>query len=278
MKIITQTEELKKQFHKSSQQIYSEYLGRKVTLDVYTIAYNKKNSEASLLLVNDGQDLPTMNFDQILIDTYLRKTLTPLIIVGIHCGPAREHEYGTAFCANYKNYGDQAGLYTKFIMDELLPSLKYTLSINEFKEKSFAGFSLGALSALDIVWNNAVEFSKVGVFSGSLWWRRKAYDAGYIDQLDKLMHLQIRKGKLYPWLKFYLQCGGEDEAHDRNNNGIIDSIDDTKDLITCLLSKGYSQKNICYVENPHGKHNLDTWAQAFPKFLEWGWHGYEKKI
>jgi predicted alpha/beta superfamily hydrolase len=140
-----------------------------------------------------------------------------------------------------------------------------------FKDKSFAGFSLGALSALDIVWNHAGEFVRAGVFSGSLWWRRKAYEDGYDDEQDRLMHLQIRKGGFAPWLRFFIQCGGLDEAADRNNNGVIDSIDDALDLIVELKAKGYTDTHIQYLELPDGKHDVPTWAEAFPAFLKWGW-------
>ncbi len=43
----------------------------------------------------------------------------------------------------------------------------------------------------------------------------------------------------YRGMKFFFECGTLDEAGDRNNNGIIDSIDDTKDLISALVDKGY---------------------------------------
>ena len=44
------------------------------------------------------------------------------------------------------------------------------------------------------------------------------------------MHKIIRMANA-PWLKFFFECGALDETKDRNNNGIIDSIDDTLDLI-----------------------------------------------
>ena len=40
-------------------------------------------------------------------------------------------------------------------------------------------------------------------------------------------------------MKFYFECGTADESADRNQNGVIDSIDDTKDLISTLIEKGY---------------------------------------
>jgi enterochelin esterase-like enzyme len=63
-----------------------------------------------------------------------------------------------------------------------------------------------------------------------------------------------------------------DETKDRNNNGIIDSIDDTLDLIKELETKGYQrEKDIFYLELPDGHHDVATWGRAMPVFLKWGW-------
>lgn len=252
-------------------EVQSDYLERNVTLDIYLPPQFDSNTKYSLLLVNDGQDLITMQFEQILNELYQKQQIQPIIIVGIHCGVERKLEYGTAYAQDYMQRGSKAGLYTKFIFDECLPWVRKKLNTPVFVDKSMAGFSLGALSALDIVWNYASEFKRVGVFSGSLWWRRKAYDDGYDDEMDRLMHLQVRKGVMHPWLQFYFQCGLLDETADRNENGIIDSIDDTLDIIFELKYKGYSDEHIRYVLIEDGKHDVATWAIAFPDFLKWGW-------
>jgi len=251
-------------------ELYSEFLEREVKLDIYLPADLDPMVQYSLLLINDGQDLLKMPFDKILAGLFEANQIEPIIAVGIHCGADRKMEYGTAYAADFNGRGARAGLYAKFIFDELLPFIRKHLSIASFKDKSFAGFSLGALSALDIVWNHPNQFNKVGVFSGSLWWRRKAYEDGYDDEMDRLMHLQIRKADFYPWIKFFLQCGALDESADRNNNGIIDSIDDTLDLIVELKAKGYTDEHIEYLLLSDGKHDVPTWANAFPAFLKWG--------
>jgi enterochelin esterase-like enzyme len=249
----------------------SIFLERDVLVDVYLPNQIPSTEQLSLLLINDGQDLPKMPFDEMLDELYNNNEITPLMCVGIHCGADRKREYGTAYSADYKGFGNKAGLYTKFIFDELMPFLRKQYHTPSFKEKSFAGFSLGALSALDIAWNHGSEFTKVGVFSGSLWWRRKGYDEGYDDEMDRLMHLQIRTGTFHPWMKFYIQCGALDEKADRNNNGIIDSIDDALDLIVELKAKGYTDEHIAYVLLENGKHDVPTWGSALPNFLRWGW-------
>lgn len=251
--------------------IPSEYLERDVIIDVYMPAAILKNEQISLLLINDGQDLLKMHFDEILDDMFVKDHIVPLICIGIHCGPDRKMEYGTAYSADYKGRGAHAGLYTKFVFDELLPFIRKTYHTPSFKDKSFAGFSLGALSALDIAWNHGSEFSKIGLFSASLWWRRKGYGDGYDDELDRLMHLQIRKGTFYPWLQFFIECGVLDEKADRNKNGVIDSIDDALDLIVELKAKGYTDKHIHYLQLEEGTHDVSTWAKAMPAFLKWGW-------
>lgn len=252
--------------------VYSDYLEREVQIDAYLPKSVQKPEQMSLLLVNDGQDLVAMKFEDILEDLYKAEELKPLMCLGIHCGEERKREYGVSYSSDFKQRGDKAGLYSKFILDELLPYVRKHFNMPHFKEKCYAGFSLGGLSAMDIAWNHSSEFSKVGVFSGSFWWRRKSYDDGYDDELDRLMHLQIRKGKMSPWLQFYIQTGELDEKADRNQNGIIDSIDDALDLVVELKAKGYTEpQHIQYVQLADGKHDVPTWAKAFPDFLKWGW-------
>ena len=250
--------------------ISSEYLERDVIVDVY-LPVMTEPVPLSLLLINDGQDLLTMPFDVMLDELMGRGDIEPVMCVGIHCGPERKMEYGTGYSADYKGRGAKAGLYTKFVFDELLPFIRKKYSMPSFTHKSFAGFSLGALSAMDIVWNQASEFSRVGLFSGSLWWRRKGYADVYNDELDRLMHLQVRKGQFQPWLQFFIECGTADETADRNQNGVIDSIDDALDLIVELKAKGYTDEHIHYLEIAEGTHNVATWAKALPAFLKWGW-------
>ncbi len=251
--------------------IYSQYLEREVIVDAYLPTNVLQPEQMSLLLINDGQDLLKMPFNTMLDELIDTNQIEPIFCIGIHCGNDRRNEYGTAYSADYQGFGAKAGLYNKFIFDELLPFIRKTYNTPSFKDKSFAGFSLGALSALDIVWNNANEFTRIGVFSGSLWWRRKGYDDGYDDEMDRLMHLQIRKGDFYPWLQFFIQTGALDEAADRNNNGIIDSIDDALDLIVELKAKGYTDAHIKYLLLEDGSHDVPTWGKALPDFLRWGW-------
>jgi enterochelin esterase-like enzyme len=256
----------------------SRYLERSVQVDFYLANSPHGRSgmgEAgtSLLLINDGQELGLLGLAGILDELQEGGNLAPLLCAGIYAGPDRKQEYGTACRPDYQGWGARAGDYARFIMEELIPAIRRKYAIDAFKEKAFAGFSLGALSAMDIVWRHPEEFARAGLFSGSFWWRtRDKEDPSYDEQRDRIMHDEVRKGRYYPWLKFFFECGTEDEREDRNGNGIIDSIDDTRDLIAELARKGYdANRDIRYLQIEGGRHEVDTWAKAMPEFLLWGW-------
>ena len=261
-------------------QLESVPLGRTVQVDLYfpAMAVSERlpggpPQEMSLLLINDGQDLERLGLAAMLDELYRHDRITPLLCAGIHAAPDRKMEYGTAATPDYQGWGARAQSYTRFIFDELLPAIRARCPNPDFREKAFAGFSLGALSAMDIVWHHPEEFAKAGLFSGSFWWRTKdKSDPSYNEETDRIMQRQVREGGYYPWLQFFFECGTDDEQEDRNHNGIIDSIDDTQDLIKELTVKGYDpQTAIHYLEIEGGRHDVDTWARAMPVFLEWGW-------
>src|SRR5918993_4197456 len=141
-------------------------LTRTVKIDVYNPTGYKADSSASILLCNDGQDLLTMNFHDLFISLLDKSEIRPVTVVGIHCSDDRMNEYGMASGPDYKGRGSKGSLYHQFVLEELLPHLHNQAGVDRFAEYSYAGFSLGGLSAIDIAWNHPELFSKVGVFSG----------------------------------------------------------------------------------------------------------------
>ena len=254
--------------------IKSDHLHREVKVDFFLPKNVDDPSSMNLLLINDGQDMEVLGLESILTQLYSgNDAIQPVLCAAIHASKDRKKEYGIAGQPDYMGRGSKANLFTLFVMEELIPFIHKTYAIASFKEKAYAGFSLGGLMALDIVWNYPDEFSKAGVFSGSLWWRFVAQEEeDYDDDKHRIMHQQIKNDEYKPGLKFFFQCGNMDEKKDRNNNGIIDSIDDTLDLIKELVAKGYVPgKDIYYLELPDGRHDVPTWGRAMPEFLKWGW-------
>ncbi|WPU97684.1 alpha/beta hydrolase-fold protein [Mucilaginibacter sp. cycad4] len=249
--------------------ITSALLEREVTLTVLKPEDGDIAEPLNLLLLNDGQELESLGLKNTLETLYNTNRLKPVLIVAIHAGDDRLDEYGIAGKPDFKGRGAKAAVYTQFIKEELLPQLQQLTGFNEFDITAFAGFSLGGLSAFDIVWNNPALFNKTGVFSGSFWWRGKDLAKGYTEA-DRLMHQVIRETKNKPAISAWLQTGTRDETSDRNKNGIIDAIDDTIDLIREMEANGFKRpEEIQYVEVVGGTHDTATWGKAMAKFLVW---------
>ncbi|MFL5773366.1 MAG: alpha/beta hydrolase [Flavisolibacter sp.] len=252
--------------------IDSTWLNRIVIVDFYLPKNISQPDKLSLLLINDGQNLEEMKLGLMLNQMIESRQVTPLLCVGIHAGKDRKNEYGTAGITDYLGRGTRAEEYHQFILEELIPFIHAEYSIASFSQKAFAGFSLGGLTALDMTWHYPDIFSVAGVFSGSLWWRTRGLDNGYNEDTDRIMHQMIRKDKFKPGLRFYFTTGSLDETADRNQNGIIDSIDDTLSLIEELKILGYDpEEHIRYINYEDGHHDIATWGRSMPAFLMWGW-------
>jgi enterochelin esterase-like enzyme len=252
--------------------IHSKLLNRDTEVDIFLpFQFEKANKHYPLLILNDGQDGREIQLKTTLEKLALEKEIQDIIVVGVYAGD-RLQEYGVSTREDFKGRGAKAKNYSRFIMTELIPYLQYRYSISSSpKNNAIAGFSMGGLSALDIAWHHPDYFGKVGAFSGSFWWRKRdSKSKFYTDYRDRLAHQMIRRGRYKEGLKFWFQTGGKDEHSDRNNNGVIDSIDDTLDLIVELVNKGYRPfHDIQYLELEHGEHNLKTWREALPHFLKW---------
>jgi enterochelin esterase-like enzyme len=247
---------------------FSPKLNRQVILDVFRPSH-VHGATFSLLILNDGQDAEALQLKYTVERLWLRGEIAPVIIAAVHAAD-RMQEYGVADEKDFAGRGSRAGIYSDFVLTELLPYLKSKYPIDA-KRQAIAGFSLGALSAMDIAWNHPEVFQKVGAFSGSFWWRRKdSAEKDFDEKMHRIMHSQIRESQIKDGLKFWFQTGTKDEPFDRNGNGVIDSIDDTLDLIAELTKKGYRPfHDIVYHEIHNGEHNQHTWGQAMPHFLKW---------
>ena len=252
--------------------IFSKNLNRRVKFRfVAPSHYWKSESTFPILFMNDGQDFGAMGIEQTLINAFEQKTIRPFIYMGIECNEDRMHEYGIASSADFKGRGGRAKAYSLFIIEEFIPFLKKEYKVSQKGEDwVYCGMSLGGLSAFDIAYNNPEKFGKIGVFSGSFWWRKKAYVKKDLADRSRILLDVIKNNTHAPHLKFWLQTGTEDEKADRNGNGVIDAIDDTLDVIKELQGKGYSYPgDIAYVEIEGGKHDLPTWGEIFPEFVKW---------
>ncbi len=252
------------------QTFYSRILGRKLVF-IWSAPQNYKDLVLPVLLMNDGQDYAAMSLAKILYSAFHDPGIRPFLYIGIETNRQRIQDYGVSSGADFKGRGANAGKYSQFILKEFIPFLKKEFKLSsETEDWVYFGMSLGGLSAFDIVYTHPEQFGKAAVFSGSFWWRNRAYQRNDMADRSRMILDIIKRGTYHPHLAFWLQCGTADETADRNKNGIIDSIEDTQDVIRELQEKGYSfPGDITYVEIQGGKHDPGTWASVFPATIRW---------
>ena len=248
----------------------SSFLGRDVEVSVLLPPVDGGGALLPVLYLNDGQDLERLGLQATLDALFARGAVRPFVVVAPHANELRVQEYGTAAHADYNGRGSRAGAYASFVLEELLPFAQGTYQASADPAAAVvAGFSLGGLSAFDLVWHHPEAFTRAGVFSGSFWWRQRAVGAGYTPA-DRIIHGLVRARRPHPAHRFWLQTGTLDERGDRNENGVIDSIEDCLDLIEELIKAGLNARQaLRYVQVEGGRHHPDTWGRVMPDFLMW---------
>lgn len=223
-----------------------------------------------VLYANDGQDLRGLSLNSILDALYARHAIDPIIVVAIHATNDRMNEYGLSDQPDYRQRGALATTYAHFVIDELMSFIDgHYRTLKGSLNTAIMGWSLGGLSAFDMAWQRPDKFGIVGAFSPSFWWRSDN-TSPRSQQASRLAHRIVRAGIKRSGLRFWFQTGTRDESADRDRNGMIDSIQDTIELIAALKSIGYrSNREVKYVEVKDGRHTQETWAQALPLFLHW---------
>jgi enterochelin esterase-like enzyme len=251
----------------------SGVLGNTRDIDIYLPpGYGERAAAGErypVLYANDGQDMGALGLKPTLERLLAEGTIPPVMVVAI---PAydRLQEYGTVAGPNADSMGTRAGLYARFVLEEVMPRVEASYRVRAGPEHTaIVGASLGGLSAFDLAWAHPDRFGIVGVFSGSFWWRSDDTSAA-ARQDSRIMHRVVRDTPGKPALRMWFEAGTRDETADRDGNGVIDAIQDTTELMDALAAKGYAVgEDMVYVQVEGGYHNQGTWAQALPGFLTW---------
>jgi len=246
-------------------------LDERRVLDVYLPPGYDSAGKArySVLYLNDGQDATALGLLPTLDSLTARGRISPLIVVAIHANDQRLQDYGTAGTPNALGFGARAHLYERFVLEEVMPwaASRYRLR-GGHAHTAVLGSSLGGLAAFDLAWRHPDVFGAVGAMSGSFWWRTQDGTAEQ-KQASRVALSMVREAAPLPQLRIWLETADGDETSDRDGNGIIDSIQDTDDLVDALVARGYVKgKDVVHV-TVHGGHNQETWGAALPNFLDW---------
>ncbi|HOV15736.1 MAG TPA: alpha/beta hydrolase-fold protein, partial [Spirochaetota bacterium] len=219
----------------------STSLGRDYTIDIYfPKEYSETTAKYKVLYANDGQDMTSVDLKGALTSLYESNTIEKIIVVAIHCSNDRNNDYGTidpttdnpitcqASSVN-DNLGKNAKKYTDFLLENVMTHINSNYrTLTGVENTSIIGWSLGGLSAFSIAWAKPNVFGKVGVFSGSFWWRSQYGDLD-ARQNSRIMQNIISNSKKRDGLRMWFQQGSKDEDSDRDNDGIIDAMETVTD-------------------------------------------------
>ena len=248
----------------------SRVLNEERTIDVYLPHGYRTNGTAvyPVLYLNDGQDMTTVDLLGTLDSLQEHGAMRPTLVVAIHATD-RVQDYGTAGVPNTQGLGARADKYEQFLLRELMPAIDARYRIQHGPAATaIGGWSLGGLSAFDLAWRHPEVFGEVGVFSGAFWWRTNDSSTA-TKQSSRIMHKRVRETPGHPPLRMWFETGLQDEAADRDGDGVIDAIQDTEELLGELGKKGYRRGPDMVHLTVEGRHDLPTWKRLLPEFLTW---------
>jgi len=232
----------------------------------------KAGGHNRLLLMLDGQTAPQWRVREALAGMAAQGGAHAPVVAAVPASPERLDEYGTAGVCDFAGRGRRAKLFQDYLVYEVLPMVRERLRLEPGPEHTgIFGGSMGGLCAFDTAWRHPRVFGLAGAFSGSFWWRADDSTPA-ARQASRIMHRRVRETKGRPPLRLWFQAGTDDEQADRDGNGVIDAIQDTRELIQELAAKGFAEgRDRTYVEVSGGGHNEATWARVLPEFLRWAW-------
>lgn len=117
------------------------------------------------------------------------------------------------------------------------------------------GASMGGLGAFDSAWRRPQIFGLGGIFSGLLWWRADNTSA-IAQQTCRIAPRSVRAAAGRPARRLWLEAGTRDESADRDGDGVIHAIQDTRELIDKLEAKGFRRgTDLAYRQMEDGEHH-----------------------
>ena len=260
--------------------------------------YQSTQARYDMLYVNDVQDMQAVGMQATLDSLYARGAIRPVVVVAIDMPPDRMAGYGLfdrvkgeaiAAPTKYGAVGANAQAYAQWLTQTLVPAIdaRYR-SVARADGRAILGWSLGALSAFGIGWQYPELFGRVGAFSPSFWLSAQNTDADAV-QATRIVHALVDRSTPMPRPKLFFGVGSKEGTDDRDNDGIIDVLDDTRDLIEGwkapdgkprkgLRQFGYAA-NLDHARKPNrdnaalyllegGRHDQPSWARMLPVFLQ----------
>lgn len=252
-----------------------------------------------VLYLNDGQDSEAVGLKPTLQRLLAEDKIAPLIVVAIGMPKDRLGAYGLSDRLAARSLvgdsrvgplGTQAHAYSHWLAASLVPFVdaRYR-SVPRPQGRAILGWSLGGLNAFNLGWQYPEVFGIAGAFSPSFWLAGERDDAAAI-QRTRLAQRMVDAGGRREGARFWLSVGDREETDDRDGDGVIDAVDDARDLVDGYGGNGATLRGLRqlgYKTNlgerdmpaaddsaafrlfPGGEHNQASWAKELPEFLAW---------
>ncbi|HET6431284.1 alpha/beta hydrolase [Dyella sp.] len=262
--------------------------------------YARDAQRYPVLYVNDGQDMPAVGLQPTLADLQARHAMAPVIVVAVDALPERLALYGlfdgvrrrsVVGGSRFGAIGTLAQPYAHWFVDTLVPAIDARYRTRPTAaDRAVLGWSLGALSAFGLGWNRPDVFGTVGAFSPSFWVAGDRSDARAV-QHTRLALRMVDRAPVRPALRLWFSIGLAEETSDRDGDGVIDAVDDLRDLVDGwhdvdgTARRGLRQLGYAVVTGdpahpprggqvalemvPGAHHDQAAWAAVLPDFLRW---------
>ncbi|MEI7037967.1 alpha/beta hydrolase [Fulvimonas yonginensis] len=250
-----------------------------------------------VLYANDGQDMAAVGLPSTLAGLYREHAIVPLIVVAIDMPRDRAGAYGLSDRRRGASVvggsvigpiGLEAAAYSAWVATALVPWVDaHYRTRRQPDARAVMGWSLGALNAFNLGWQYPDVFGTVGAMSPSFWLAADRSDATAV-QRSRLAQAMVDRGPRRPGLRFWFAAGTAEETNDRDHDGIIDVVDDLRDLVEGYRGFGVRRRGLRqlgYTIAPGttgaaagdvsvfllegGHHQQASWARMLPRFLRW---------
>lgn len=188
--------------------------------------------------------------------------LQPIILVGIPHGGDRRIDEFTPSRNPQNNYGGQAALYGRMLVEEVLPFIEHQYRVLPGANNTgLGGSSLGGLVTMYLGIRYPEHFGKLAVMSPSVWW-------DYRMILRKIVSV-THKHRAKVWLDVGCHEGSNPRA----------TLRDVRLLRDVLVRKGWKPGvSLFYYEDPQGAHDEKAWAARAPHMLQFLFPGPKAQV
>lgn len=245
-----------------------------------------------VLYANDGQDMEAVGLEDTLRTLDAEGVALP-IVVAIDMPRDRMGAYGLSDRADarsvvaetkYGPVGTRAQAYSEWLAHTLVPHIDaHYRTRHSRRGRAVVGWSLGALNAFNLGWNYPELFATVGAFSPSFWLSAERQDATAV-QRTRLALAMVEAGRadsrLHHRTRWWIAAGEREETDDRDGDGLVDAVDDARDVALALHAGGDSanldwsrhpdrRARVAFAAVAGGEHNQSDWKRMLPEFLRW---------